>query len=371
MPIVKPNSPLHPGEIVLDYLDHYGWSQQDLARRSGITPKTISEICNGKAPITSTTGLAFEKVFQRPAHFWLNLQRDFDEALSRQKQLVSLASWNEWAQHFPLREMKQLGYELPKGSSDADVILNYFGVSSPGGWNSVWKASSVAYRQTRRFQTKEESIAAWVRRVELLSMEFDLAEFSDERLRSSLEALRLLTKEPYEKIFDPVQDICAAAGVAVVWVPELKNTGISGCARWLTDKKAVIGLTFRYKKDDQLWFTFFHELGHLLLHKNKRSFVIDNAAEDLSDQVIDPDMLQYEVEANRFAADVLIPPDDLRDFISQSEFTTESILEFAEAIGVGPGIVVGQLQHLKILRPSQGNSLKQTIKLQLKEGDSK
>ena len=69
----------HPGDTVQEYLDFYEWSQRDLARRTGLTPKTISEICNGKAPITPTTALAFEKAFQRPAHLWLNLQRQFDE----------------------------------------------------------------------------------------------------------------------------------------------------------------------------------------------------------------------------------------------------------------------------------------------------
>ena len=147
-----------------------------------------------------------------------------------------------------------------------------------------------------------------------------------------------------------------------MWLPELKNTGIRASARWLTERKAVIGLTFRYKKDDQLWFTLFHEIGHLLLHKNKRSFVIDNAAEDLSDPVVDPEMQQYEVEASRFAADILIPPRMLAEFIRRKAFTNESIHDFAEAIGVGPGIVVGRLQREDILRPHQGNTLKQTIK---------
>jgi addiction module HigA family antidote len=78
--LYEPIAALHPGTTVAEYLDFQGWSQQDLARRTGLTPKTISEICNGKAPITPPTSLAFEKVLQRPAHFWLNLQRQFDEA---------------------------------------------------------------------------------------------------------------------------------------------------------------------------------------------------------------------------------------------------------------------------------------------------
>ena len=42
---------VHPGEIVSEYIEFHGWTQRDLARRTGLTPKTISEILNGKAPV--------------------------------------------------------------------------------------------------------------------------------------------------------------------------------------------------------------------------------------------------------------------------------------------------------------------------------
>jgi hypothetical protein len=89
--------------------------------------------------------------------------------------------------------------------------------------------------------------------------------------------------------------------------------------------------------------------------------VIDNAAEDLSDRVVDPEMQQYEAEANRFSGDTLIPPSALGAFIRKKVFTNESIHDFAEAIGVGPGIVVGRLQHDGILEWHQGNALKQKL----------
>lgn len=358
---IQPSAVPHPGETVLEYLDFNGWSQRDLARRSGLTPKTISEICNGKAPITPPTALAFERVLQRPAHFWLNLQRQFDEAQARRRELSSFSEWSAWVRHFPLGEMKRLKFSLPEGRSDADTLLNFFGVSSPETWDSVWKASAVAYRQTRKFKTREESIAAWVREAELVAREVNAKDFDEETLWSSLNDLRQLTRTAVDTILDPVQKICAEAGVAVVLVPELPNTGISGCARWLTDKKALVGLTLRYKTDDQLWFTLFHELGHILLHRNKRSFVVDNAAEDLSDPIIDPEMQKYETEASRFAADTLIPPPALSAFIRTKAFTNESIHDFAETVGVGPGIVVGRLQHEGLLARHQGNALKQKL----------
>ena len=60
-----------------------------------------------------------------------------------------------------------------------------------------------------------------------------------------------------------LQGRCAAAGVAVVFVPALPKTGVSGATRWLHPQKAIIQLSLRYKSNDHLWFTFFHEAGHI------------------------------------------------------------------------------------------------------------
>src|SRR5438445_10900188 len=98
---LEPKTAPHPGEAVVEYLDFYGWSQRDLARRTGLTPKTISEICNGKSPITPTTALAFEKAFQLPRHLWLNLQRQFDGVEARRREDAKAAGWDEWVRDFP------------------------------------------------------------------------------------------------------------------------------------------------------------------------------------------------------------------------------------------------------------------------------
>jgi HTH-type transcriptional regulator/antitoxin HigA len=365
---VQMNAVPHPGENVTEYLEAYGWSQSDLARRTGLTPKTVSEICNGKAAISPATALSFERVLQRPAHFWLGLQRNYDEFEARAKESAQSFHWQEWVDHFPLKEMRKLKYTLSSGKSDAETLLNFFGVSSPDTWGKVWKASAVAYRQTQSFSAREEAIAAWVREVELVARGLSLEDFDEDRLLGSIGYLRALTRVGVESIMDPIQEICAASGIGVVWVPALKSTGISGCARWISPKRAIIGLTLRYKTDDQLWFTFFHELGHVLLHRQKRSFVVDNS-EDLSDRFIDPEMRAFEAEADQFSSDVLVPPAQLGAFLRKKIFTNESIHDFAESIGVGPGIVVGRLQHDGVLQRHQGNTLKQKLNLHFKEDE--
>ena len=358
----------HPGETVMDHLDFHEWSQRELARRTGLTPKTISEICNGKAPITPNTALALEKVFGRPAHFWLNLQMIFSETIARSRELSKAADWSQWAERFPLRDMRRLKFSLPAGRSEADVLLSFFGVSSPDSWRSVWDCAGVTYRQTRKFQTSEESIAAWVRETELVASGLEVAAFDEKRLLSSIEDLRRLTRKRADEVMELVQQICGAAGVAVVWVPELRRTGISGCARWTSDKRALIGLTLRYKTDDQMWFAFFHEIAHVLLHRHNHTFVLDNAANDLADRIVDPEMQQIEMEANQFAADTLIPSKLLGEFVRRQSFTNDSIHRFSETLEVGPGIVVGRLQYEGILARHQGNALKQKLSWKFTDG---
>lgn len=270
--------------------------------------------------------------------------------------------WDAWASKFPLNDMKRLQFSLPKAASVPEVILGFFGVTSPEGWKAEWQASPIAFRQTRVFDSRKEAVAAWVREAELTAKQIPLADFNEAKLRGSLEELRQLTREEANAALTRAQEICSHCGVALVLVAELPKTRISGCAKWLSDKHAMVGLTPRYKSGEQLWFTFFHEIAHILLHRDRQTFVVDNAAGDMGDDVVDPDMAKYEEEADRFAADTLIPPAELAKLPRKPEdLTNELIQSFAKSIGIHPGIVIGRLQHDKVLEHWRGNKLKQKL----------
>lgn len=352
----------HPGEIITEYLEFNGWSQRELSRRTSLTPKTISEVCNGKTPVSPATALALEKAFQRPASFWLNLQRQYDEAEARKDEASKAQHWDDWAHTFPLKEMRRWGF-IPSESqgSDAQDLLFFLGVSSPASWDAVWSSSRIALRQTHQYKKSKEAIAVWLRAVEMEARKILTAEYSEDALRACLNSLRMLSREPADTIIEPVQRVCASAGVAIVWIPELKKTAISGCARWLNDRRPVVGLSLRYKTDDQMWFTLFHEIGHLLLHRKRDAFIIDTGEVYTAERDIDPEMQQVEEEASRFATDTLIPPTALSKFLQKKTLTNDAIHDFAEQIGIAPGIIVGRLQHDGILERFQGNKLKQIL----------
>jgi HTH-type transcriptional regulator / antitoxin HigA len=278
-------------------------------------------------------------------------------------QPVKRQEWDAWASNFPLKEMRRLKFSLPTATSAAEVVLGFFGVPSPESWQAAWQATPIAFRQTKVFDARKEAVAAWVREAELVANQIPLAEFDEAKLRASLNELRRLTREEASAALSRAQKICSRCGVALVLVAELSGTRISGCARWLSDKHAMVGLTPRYKSGDQLWFTFFHELAHILLHRDRQSFVVDNAAGEMGDDVVDPDMARYEEEADRFAADTLIPPAELAKLPRHKpdELTNELIQDFAKSIGIHPGTVIGRLQHDKVLGHWQGNKLKQKL----------
>jgi Zn-dependent peptidase ImmA (M78 family) len=158
----------------------------------------------------------------------------------------------------------------------------------------------------------------------------------------------VLTKAKDPAYFIPrLRAICAEAGVAVAFVRAPSGCRASGATRFLTGAKAMIVLSFRYMSDDQFWFTFFHEAGHLLLHSDKSTFV-DGESADQTDK---------ELEANTFSASMLIPQ-SRQDALMDLRSRPLEVIRFALSIGVSPGIVVGQMQHLGLISSRQLNRLK-------------
>jgi addiction module HigA family antidote len=79
------NHIIHPGEILSNYLDDLGISQNQLAEKLGFKKSFVNEIINGKRSITKRTAIKLESIFSMKASFWTNLQSIYDEALERNK----------------------------------------------------------------------------------------------------------------------------------------------------------------------------------------------------------------------------------------------------------------------------------------------
>jgi addiction module HigA family antidote len=81
----SPDYAVAPGETLREVIEAKGISQTDLAIRTGLADKTISQIMNGVAPISFETAEKLEMVLGVPARFWNCRESQYRAALMQEK----------------------------------------------------------------------------------------------------------------------------------------------------------------------------------------------------------------------------------------------------------------------------------------------
>ena len=353
----KPDYAFPPGDTLLETLETLGLTQKELATRMGRPLKTINQIIKGTAQIMPETALQLEKVTGVPASFWNNAESNYREHLARLQDEERQREEVRWVDRFSYKKMADLRL-VPLLNDKVDRVgqlLRYFGVASPIQWESTYGELCGAARESGRFQTDLGDLSAWLRAGEILAQKRDCIPYNKETFLTNLKKIRALTAKHPAEAWLEVCRLCAESGVALVLVPELPNTHVSGFTRWLTPDKALIQLSLRYKTDDSLWFTFFHEAAHILLHGKRDVFAEYRGVDSPKEQ-----------EANVWARDFLIPPDDWSVFLSTlSERPSMPLIRaFAKQQGIAPSIVLGRLQHReKRVSPGNFNSIKHKVEI--------
>ena len=349
-----PDAVTAPGETLLEVLEDRSISQVELSDRTGRPKKTINEIIKGKAAITPDTALQLERALGIPAAFWNSLEKNYREYLARLEERGRLEGSASWLETFPVSEMVKRGWI--QSSSDpvdkARSLLDFFGVASPDQWHQITERVGSRFRRSTAFESDNGSMLAWLRMGTILAQGMTCAPFDKSVFLEALPKIRLLTVSHPSDVFPKAVDLCSRAGVAVVLVKQLKGSRVSGATRWVSPEKALIQLSDRYKKDDYFWFAFFHEAAHILKHSKKTIF-LEGKASDVENQ--------EEAEANKYAADFLIPPREWAKIKRWKRYTKLKVSAFADQLGIAPGIVVGRLQHEKLLPHSHLNGLKQSV----------
>lgn len=346
-----------PGDTLLEILNEQGMTQVELATRTGRPKKTINELIKGKAILTPETALQFEYVLGIPARFWNSREQQYREALARLEGKERLKLQTEWLKSFPMSKMIQHGWILDKKDKvgQLETLLSFFGIASSEQWENLWKTRvDVAFRKSESYKSDPGALTSWLRKGEIEAQKITCAKYQRATFEKTLQQIRSLTLAPPEVFQPKVQELCANAGVALVFIPQLPKTCASGATHWLSTDKALIQLSLRYKTDDHLWFSFFHEAGHILLHRKRDFFVEFNGKQEKT---------AIEIEADVFAANCLIPQLQYEAFIKAhaQKLSKVAIKNFADEMGIAPGIVVGRLQHDKYLPRNHCNGLKHRL----------
>lgn len=330
----QPDIAIHPGETLDETLKNFAMSQIELAKRTGLTAKTINEIVQGKSSITPETALKLASVFNTSPDIWNNLERRYQETLSRLQMENELEKEKVFITRFSCyKKLKELGFVADTNNQIEKIrnLLAFFGVSS---LEYIKKIQPVEFYKSSRGNIDEVALAAWLRAGEINGMKMETERFDKDKLNSSIGKLRSLSRKSPEVYGKEIQNILAGCGVALVYMPYFEKTHVHGATRWLSSEKALIQLSLLYKWEDVFWFSLFHEIGHILKHGKKGGFLeFQDGSNELGEK---------EKEANEFAKHKLIPE---RELSTLKDLSQKSIKIFAEKIDIAPSIVAGRVAH--------------------------
>lgn len=325
-----------PGRILQRELDARSISQAQLAARTGLSTKHINLVIKGTAAISPDVAVTLEEVLGTPAETWLRLETAYQTHEARAERRQALAGFVNWAAAFPRQLLIDRGVidAADEGSQIAGKLLQFFGVASPAAYEKTWLEPQASYKRSQVHKIDPNLTALWIRLSELHAAPFveTAPPFNGEKLRAAAQVIPKLTVKEIGASFREAQALLLDAGVALVFVPEVPNTRISGVSRW-SNGTPMIAVTDRYKKLDGFWFTVLHEVAHVLLHPKRSTFVDEGFKAD-------DDADAQEAAANKFAETHLIPPGYAQSL--RAATTPAEIISLAERLEVSPSLVAGQ-----------------------------
>ncbi len=334
--LFMPALAIPPGETIRENMRYLGMNQKELALRLGLTTKHLSNVLNGKDSITYETALKLETVLGPKAQFWMNLETNYQLTRARLEREAEMSADLGCLKQIPYREMSELGW-VPATGKRRERVINLRGFFGVAALSAVPEAANVLFRKHKTVgKVSDPAVMAWLRKAELEGLAVGVKKFSRARLKNRIPRFRELTFEDAAVFFPEVQRLCAACGVALVLVPSLPKTYICGATLWRRDNP-MIALTVRGKRADIFWFTFFHELAHLINHTRKISRI--SYEHDSCEEA-----------AAEAAAEYLIPGSRYAEFVQEYDYRDKGVIkEYAQSIGVAPCILVGRLLHDQLI----------------------
>lgn len=340
-----------PGDTIRDALAYRSLPSDGLGEALGLSASATVHLLTGELEIDAGLAERLAAMLGGTQCFWLKREGLYRDRLGQAPAPHNIIDFAEFKAALPLKDMRNFGWLQDLVYDPEDKAIKAFFEDTPGGWieSGPALAAQVRFRTSSAHATNPAAVAAWLRQGVRAARRVPCAPWNPERLRALLPDIRALVrvKKPVS-FFPKLVEIGQACGVAIVFVRTPTGCRASGATHFEADDKAILQLSFRYRSDDHFWFTVFHEIGHLLLHPTSPLFVEGQ----------DYEMTEEESEANRFAADTLIPAgfdEDLksipRDF--------RAYARLAKRIGVSTGVLVGQMQNRGLLQHEQMNFLKE------------
>lgn len=271
-----------------------------------------------------------------------NTEYDFDELYV----IDSSGAKDEQNQLFTLyNKIKENAENMPVKELVSRKVMETTGLLELTAFVSAHSSATNFYRKANNSEEINGIIWASLisRRANEIDIETELPIYSAENIDEEfLDTLKQVSTKPEE--FVNLPKLLSLKGVILVFEPTIKSSLVDGVAGKTISGRPYIGMSLRYNRIDNLWFTLFHEIGHIIHHYD----LIDSPILDSDDILVESEI---EIEADLFAKQALIPryvwnssPLKFSDKFDQDR-REESIYKIAEQLGIHPAIVAGRFRR--------------------------
>lgn len=316
-----------PISAILFRMQEQGLRQADLIPYFG-TRSRVSEVLSRKRPLTVNMIRALSS--------GLGISTETLVGVGSAEVLQSNKDEVDWSR-FPIKEMVARGW-LQKFTnktveSTEELVRSFI-------TNVGMQFSGASFRRTlggdAYSPATQYALHAWLARVIQKARERKSSLGSFDRDVFSPTFLRELAQLSWSE-HGPVLavEFLEKHGIAVVVEPLLKGTLLDGAALQ-DDGMPIIGLTLRFDRLDNFWFTLLHEVSHLWKHVINEETFLDNLDASSEDR--------RELEANRIAKEALIPRVAWKRSDAYLNPTNQAIDRLSRELKIHPAIIAGRLR---------------------------
>lgn len=339
-----------PSDTIRDILEEQGVSRDQFASIVGLARSEADALLVGNQPISIELARRLANSIGSTVEFWVTRDGQYRDDLVR-------VEADRWMSTLPIQQMSSFGWMQRQSDwqEQLEECLEFFDVPDVEAWKSRYGSLvyEARFRLAKAAHVNPSALAAWIRQGEIQVADAPVKKWDPQEFRAALNDVRGLTRQKDPVHFLPnLVSICGRGGVAVAAVRPPRGSAVSGVATFLGPERALILLSGRYLSDDHLWFSFFHEAGHLLLHDPSKTYI-----DDLDPRQPSPSPPSEEAEADQFAQNHLVPGSILQE-LSKQRLSVRGVISAARQAGVAPGVVLGQLQHAGIVGYDKLNGLK-------------
>lgn len=337
-----------PGTTIREQLNDRSMSQKEFAARMDMSEKHISKLVNGDVKLTPETAVRLEMVLGVPAKFWNNLEAIYREKIVKAEAENAMDADLEIAKKFPYSEMVKFGWVAETRDAKEKVVYlrKYFEVVELSILGNE-QITRIACRRLAITEKSDLALMAWAQAAKIKARNIQTSPINMQSLLAAIPEIRKMTVRKPGEFCPKIKKCLANCGIALVFLPHLKGSFLQG-ASFFDGNKIVVGLTARGKDADKFWFSFFHELAHIVLgHIGQVNGTSD----------------EDEKAADLWSGDTLITSSAFERFIREMDYSKNAVIRFAKEQEIAPGIVVGRLQTEGMIKYNMLNGLKEKYEI--------